>query len=71
MSSTVSLPPVKKIGIIVCFRPMACYVFGMTAVGDRANIFKDDSNIETRIRHLLRLLQNGSLLTRVEFVASL
>jgi hypothetical protein len=73
MSSTISLRPVKKI-IIVCFVPMSRRVLGTTSVGDRANIFEDESeywNVGTRTPHLLRFLQNGVLPTHVEFVASL
>jgi hypothetical protein len=52
---------------------MACRVLGMTSVGDRASVFETDknTNIGTRTCHMLWFLQNGSLPTRVEFVASL
>jgi hypothetical protein len=43
----------------------------MISVGDRANILITDREIGIMTRHLLRLLQNGSLPTRVEFGASL
>jgi hypothetical protein len=74
MSSTIGLRPVKKIVTIVCIVPMVCRVLGTTPVGDRANIFEDRAeywDIETRTRHLLRFLQNHSLPTHAEFVASL
>jgi hypothetical protein len=71
MLSTISLRPVRKITIIVCFVPMTCRVLGMTSVGGRANIFEEDENIKSRTRHLLQFLQSDSRPTRVEFVASL
>jgi hypothetical protein len=57
--------------IIVRFALMACRVLGITSVGDRANILKTDRNVGTRTDHLVGFLRNGSLPTRVEFVASL
>jgi hypothetical protein len=54
--STINARPVKKIVVVVFFVPMACRVFGMISVGDRAKILRTERNIATKARHLLRFL---------------
>jgi hypothetical protein len=58
---------------MVFFVPMACRVLVTTSVADRVHILKTgkNTNIGTRTRQQLQFLQDDSLPTRVEFVASL
>jgi hypothetical protein len=72
MSSTINFCPVKKIITIQfdSFRWHAASVeWQLSAI--LQTFLRTDKNIGTRTRHLLWFLRNGSLLTRVELVASL
>jgi hypothetical protein len=71
MSSTIRLRQVKKIVIIVCFVSMACCIFEMASVAILETFLRKDRNTGTRARHLLRLLQNVSVPSPIEFVTSL